>query len=120
MENQFKTPVFDGKVEAMMPRYTESTDTLQQLFVKRGMELLAWNRALPYPLVDGEQVWVHPSQFGITDSYVRIVHSSEKVISVFNRSYFYTSDESDIKEKTTLDMSGDDVLKTNEDETISE
>lgn len=62
---------------------------LEKKKLKRGIAEKGWNKHLFNPLLPEEIVYIHQDQSGIDGKkFVRIIHSPEKVVSVFSREYF--------------------------------
>ena len=64
-------------------------EKLEKKKLKRGVADKDWNKHLPNPLLPEEIVYIHPNQESIdTKRYVRIIHSEERVSSIFSKEYF--------------------------------
>lgn len=64
-------------------------EKLKKAKLKKGISDKGWNKHLPNPLLPEEIVYVHPDQGSIdTKRFIRIIHSEERVTSVFSLEYF--------------------------------
>jgi hypothetical protein len=75
-------------LKLLMKKYEGSLKNLKTLTVVDGMNQIGWNGYLPYPLIDKDTVFIHPNQSDVAEGYVRIIYTSDKVISIFNILYF--------------------------------
>ena len=65
-----------------------SLEDLKTGVVKKGIGDLIWNRHLFVPLENNAKIYVHPDQEGISEMYIRVIHSDYNCVSVFTKSYF--------------------------------
>jgi hypothetical protein len=72
-----KITIFEGSLEG-----------LKIGMVKKGIGDLSWNRNLFVSLENNEKIYVHPDQEGLSEMYIRVIHSDYNCVSVFNKSYF--------------------------------
>jgi hypothetical protein len=68
-------------------QYEGSVENLEVLTTNESLKSEKWNQSLPVPLGGLEQVYIHPDQEGVQESYVRIIFGEKNYISVFNRSH---------------------------------
>lgn len=74
----------------LIDSYKDSVDKLSKLVVGSAVGGYSWNQQLIAPLVSGEIVYVHPDQAGVSESYVRVIHSEHRAVSIFLRTHFET------------------------------
>lgn len=65
-----------------------SLDGLKTGIVKKGIGDLSWNRHLFVPLENNEKIYVHPDQEGVSEKFIRVIHSDYNSVSIFTKSYF--------------------------------
>lgn len=65
---------------------------LKKLKIKSEFDFNKWNKHLLFPLEEGEIVSVHPDQRNDNPRYVRIIHSTEQVVSLMDVAYFESLD----------------------------
>jgi len=78
-------------MENILNRITIFEGSLEDLktgIVKKGIGDLTWNRHLFAPLESNSKVYVHPEQEGLSEMYIRVIHSDYNCVSVFSKSYF--------------------------------
>ena len=68
--------------------YEENTGSLKKAIVKKGVADMSWMKHIFVPLENLQEVYLHPDQKDVTSHYLKIIHSENKCISVFNKAYF--------------------------------
>ena len=68
--------------------YEGDTNSLKKAIVKKGVGDMSWMKHLFVPLQNGHEVYIHPDQSEVSGHYLKIIHSEDKCISVFNKTYF--------------------------------
>ena len=63
-------------------------ESLKKLKLKKNIYEKVWNKSLVVPFLQEEIVFVHPNQKGVSDKYIKIIHSDEITVSIFSKSYF--------------------------------
>lgn len=71
--------------------YDGDTGSLKKVIVKKGVGDMSWMKHLFVPLENGHDVHVHPDQSDVSENYLKIIHSENKCISVFSKTYFEIS-----------------------------
>ena len=73
--------------------YEENTGSLKKAIVKKGVADMSWMKHIFVPLENLQEVYLHPDQKDVTSHYLKIIHSENKCISVFNKAYFDIVDQ---------------------------
>jgi hypothetical protein len=68
--------------------YEGDINSLKKAIVKKGVGDMSWMKHLFVPLQSGHKVYIHPDQSDVSGHYLKIIHSNEKCISTFNKTYF--------------------------------
>lgn len=75
-------------MEKYLTIYEGDTSSLKKAIVKKGVAEMSWMKHLFVPLENLQKVYLHPDQSDIASQYLKIIHSDEKCISTFNKTYF--------------------------------
>ena len=68
--------------------YEGDTGSLRKAIVKKGVGDMSWMKHVFVPLQNGDEIYLHPDQTDVSGHYLKIIHSENKCISVFNKTYF--------------------------------
>jgi hypothetical protein len=68
--------------------YEGDTGSLRKAIVKKGVGDMSWMKHVFVPLQNGDEIYLHPDQSDVSGHYLKIIHSENKCISVFNKTYF--------------------------------
>jgi len=68
--------------------YEGDTNSLKKAIVKKGVGDMSWMKHIFVPLQNGDAIYLHPDQSDVSGHYLKIIHSENKCISVFNKTYF--------------------------------
>ena len=69
-------------------KYEGETEGLKKLIPTKTLVDAGWNKSSNIPVEPNTQIFVHPDQESVAESYIRVIYSEYKAIAIFSKNNF--------------------------------